>query len=260
MSGCSPTLAQPTEAMTPVRVAILAPIAWRTPPRHYGPWEPSRRCSPRDSSPAATTSRCSLRATHARRPGSARWSDGLVGGRHDRPQGGGVPAHLAGVRARRRVRPHPQRLRLPAAHLRRAGHHSSRHDDPRLLLGAHRPGLRQVRRPRPTSRSATPTGIPSLHYAATVHHGIDTDAFALHPDPATTSRSSAASTPTRGRGGHRDRCGPGMAAAIAGIVQDEVYFERAGRAPHRRRPGRYLGPVAPRTARRSSAARSPCST
>jgi hypothetical protein len=22
-----------------MRVAILAPIAWRTPPRHYGPWE-----------------------------------------------------------------------------------------------------------------------------------------------------------------------------------------------------------------------------
>jgi len=22
-----------------MRVAILAPVAWRTPPRHYGPWE-----------------------------------------------------------------------------------------------------------------------------------------------------------------------------------------------------------------------------
>ena len=22
-----------------VRVALLAPIAWRVPPRHYGPWE-----------------------------------------------------------------------------------------------------------------------------------------------------------------------------------------------------------------------------
>ncbi|HEY1010808.1 MAG TPA: glycosyltransferase family 4 protein, partial [Daejeonella sp.] len=22
-----------------MRVAILSPIAWRTPPRHYGPWE-----------------------------------------------------------------------------------------------------------------------------------------------------------------------------------------------------------------------------
>ena len=22
-----------------MKVAILAPVAWRTPPRHYGPWE-----------------------------------------------------------------------------------------------------------------------------------------------------------------------------------------------------------------------------
>ena len=25
--------------MTNLRLAILAPIAWRVPPRHYGPWE-----------------------------------------------------------------------------------------------------------------------------------------------------------------------------------------------------------------------------
>ena len=24
---------------SPLRVAVLAPIAWRVPPRHYGPWE-----------------------------------------------------------------------------------------------------------------------------------------------------------------------------------------------------------------------------
>ena len=22
-----------------MRVAVLSPVAWRTPPRHYGPWE-----------------------------------------------------------------------------------------------------------------------------------------------------------------------------------------------------------------------------
>jgi hypothetical protein len=25
--------------MTVMRIGMLAPIAWRTPPRHYGPWE-----------------------------------------------------------------------------------------------------------------------------------------------------------------------------------------------------------------------------
>ena len=29
----------PRRSAEPVRVAVLAPIAWRTPPRHYGPWE-----------------------------------------------------------------------------------------------------------------------------------------------------------------------------------------------------------------------------
>jgi hypothetical protein len=24
---------------TDLRIAMLAPISWRTPPRHYGPWE-----------------------------------------------------------------------------------------------------------------------------------------------------------------------------------------------------------------------------
>jgi hypothetical protein len=26
-------------AQAPLRVAMLGPIAWRTPPTHYGPWE-----------------------------------------------------------------------------------------------------------------------------------------------------------------------------------------------------------------------------
>ena len=28
-----------TPGAGPVKIAMLAPIAWRTPPRHYGPWE-----------------------------------------------------------------------------------------------------------------------------------------------------------------------------------------------------------------------------
>jgi len=32
-------MSKPAMAKEPLRVAMLAPIAWRTPPRHYGPWE-----------------------------------------------------------------------------------------------------------------------------------------------------------------------------------------------------------------------------
>ena len=28
-----------TRGAPPLRVAVLAPVSWRTPPRHYGPWE-----------------------------------------------------------------------------------------------------------------------------------------------------------------------------------------------------------------------------
>ena len=34
MSGASPTMPD-----RPIRVGMLAPISWRVPPRHYGPWE-----------------------------------------------------------------------------------------------------------------------------------------------------------------------------------------------------------------------------
>ena len=38
---------------------------------------------------------------------------------------------------------------------------------------------------------------PRLHYAATIHHGIDIEAFASTPRPASTCSSSGASIPTR---------------------------------------------------------------
>ena len=45
-------------------------------------------------------------------------------------------------------------------------------------------GLPALRRDAPpTSRSATPTGTRACDYLATIHHGIDTDAFSLHPSP-----------------------------------------------------------------------------
>src|SRR3972149_8112663 len=34
-----PLMPAPVPATKELRVAVLAPISWRTPPRHYGPWE-----------------------------------------------------------------------------------------------------------------------------------------------------------------------------------------------------------------------------
>ena len=73
---------------------------------------------------------------------------------------------------------------------------------------------------------------PRLHYAATIHHGIDTDAFAVHPSPGEHLLFFGRihpdkGTPTRSRS--RERTGRRL--DIAGIVQDEAYF-RAEVEPH----------------------------
>ena len=62
--------------------------------------------------------------------------------------------------------------------------HAGRHDDPRVLVAPDRPGLRALRRARPRYVAISDADRhPRLHYAATIHHGIDTDAFAVDPRP-----------------------------------------------------------------------------
>jgi glycosyltransferase involved in cell wall biosynthesis len=85
---------------------------------------------------------------------------------------------------------------------------------------------------------------PSLHYAATIHHGIDTDAFAVDPDPGEDllffgrihpDKGTAVAIEVAARAGRR--------LAIAGIIQDEDYF-RVEVEPHLDGDRvRYVGPV-----------------
>ena len=103
---------------------------------------------------------------------------------------------------------------------------------------------------------------PSLHYAATIHHGIDIDGFGIHPSPASTCCSSVGSTPTRAP--PRLSRSPVDAAAgsiIAGIIQDEQLLPRQV-APHvDGEQVRYLGAVdAADRERTCSAAPTPCCT
>jgi glycosyltransferase involved in cell wall biosynthesis len=85
---------------------------------------------------------------------------------------------------------------------------------------------------------------PRLHYAATIHHGIDVDAFGraehpgdhllffgrIHPDKGTAHAIEVAQL-------------AGRRLVIAGIVQDEEYF-RTEVAPHLDgKRARYVGPV-----------------
>ena len=85
---------------------------------------------------------------------------------------------------------------------------------------------------------------PRLHYAATIHHGIDVDAFALHPDPAEYLLFFGRIHPDKGTA-HAIEVArrSGRRLVIAGIIQDERYF-RDEIAPHIDDDRvRYVGPV-----------------
>ena len=85
---------------------------------------------------------------------------------------------------------------------------------------------------------------PRLHYAATIHHGIDVDAFALHRHPGEhllffgrihPDKGTAEAIEVARRAGRR--------LVIAGIIQDERYF-RDEVAPHIDGDRvRFVGPV-----------------
>jgi glycosyltransferase involved in cell wall biosynthesis len=85
---------------------------------------------------------------------------------------------------------------------------------------------------------------PNLHYAATIHHGIDFDGFANHPSPGEHLLFFGRIHPDKGTADAIEvarRCGRRL--DIAGIIQDENYF-REQVAPHiDGERVRYLGPV-----------------
>jgi glycosyltransferase involved in cell wall biosynthesis len=85
---------------------------------------------------------------------------------------------------------------------------------------------------------------PALRYAATIHHGIDTDAFGLHGSPGDhllffgrihPDKGTATAIEVARRAGRR--------LVIAGIIQDREYFDREI-APHLDgSQTSYIGPV-----------------
>ncbi|MDT7729986.1 MAG: hypothetical protein QOK45_239, partial [Mycobacterium sp.] len=85
---------------------------------------------------------------------------------------------------------------------------------------------------------------PNLHYAATIHHGIDIDAFAIHPSPGEHLLFFGRIHPDKGTAQAIEvarRCGRRL--DIAGIIQDEEYF-RDEVAPHvDGEQVRYLGAI-----------------
>lgn len=85
---------------------------------------------------------------------------------------------------------------------------------------------------------------PDLHYAATIHHGIDIDEFAVDPSPGEHLLFFGRIHPDKGTAHAIEvarRCGRRL--DIAGIIQDEQYFQHEV-APHvDGNHVRYLGAV-----------------
>jgi len=238
---------QPTSQPTsrPLRIAVLAPIAWRTPPRHYGPWELFASLLTEglvelghDVTLFATAD--SLTTARLRATAPTGWSEDSA----INPKVAEC-THIADVfeRAADFDIIHNGFDFLPLTY-------SGLVDTPVVttIHGFSSPAIVPVYE----RYDATTTYVAisdadrhtRLHYAATIHHGIDTGAFRvderpgedllffgrIHPDKGTAHAIEVAR-----RSGRR--------LVIAGIVQDERYF-REEVEPHLDGDRvRFIGPV-----------------
>ncbi len=228
-----------------LRVAVLSPIAWRTPPRHYGPWElfasilaEGLVAFGHDITLFATAD--SLTAAHLRSTAPTGWSED-----DDIDPKVAECIHIADVfeRAEEFDIIHNGFDFLPLTY-------SGLVDTP-VVTTIHGFSSEQIV-PVYERYDSTTTYVaisdsdrhPRLHYAETIHHGIDMDAFAEHPDPGDHLLFFGRIHPDKGTA---DSIAVARRAnrplTIAGIIQDEQYFADEI-APHIDGESvRFLGPV-----------------
>ncbi len=210
-----------------LRVAVLAPISWRVPPRHYGPWE--QFASLLTEGLVERGVDVTLFATGDSET-AGRLASVVPRGYSEDPDADPKVSeclHIAHVfeRADEFDLIHNSFDFLPLTY-------SELVDTPVLttIHGFSSPRILAVyQRYNATSSYVAISDSdrdPTLDYVATIHHGIDTDAFPLqatsgpyllffgriHPDKGTVEAIDVAA-----------RCG--IPLVIAGIVQDQQYFD-----------------------------------
>jgi glycosyltransferase involved in cell wall biosynthesis len=231
----------------PLRVALLAPISWRVPPRHYGPWE--QFVSLLAEGLVAHGVDVTLFAT-----GDSLTTGRLVSvvprGYSEDPDMDVKVAeclHISGVfdRAGEFDLIHNSFDFLPLTY---AGLVST----PMVTTvhGFSSPSILPVYR-KYSGRSAyvaisDADRHPDLEYVATVHHGVDTDTFALHPEPGGYLVFFGRIHPDKGTASAiAVAAQAGRDLVIAGVIHDQAYFEREV-APHiDGHRVRFVGPVGP---------------
>jgi glycosyltransferase involved in cell wall biosynthesis len=226
-------------------VAVLAPIAWRTPPRHYGPWEQfaslladglvaaGHEVTLFASADSITTARLSSAVAHG-------WSDDPT----IEPKVAEC-LHIAAVFERAEefdlIHNGFDFLPLTYSKLVRTPVLTTIHgfSSPRIV-----PVYERYDATTHYVAISDSDRHPRLHYAATIHHGIDTDAFATHPEPGDHLLFFGRIHPDKGtvqaievarRTGRR--------LVIAGIIQDERYFREQVEPHIDGEQVRYIGPV-----------------
>jgi glycosyltransferase involved in cell wall biosynthesis len=213
--------------LTALRVAVLAPISWRVPPRHYGPWEQFASLlteglvergvdvtlfATADSETAGRLASVVPRGYSEDSDADPKVSECL---------------HIAHVfeRAGEFDIIHNSFDFLPLTY-------SGLVETPVLttIHGFSSPRILAVYQRYNASSAFVAISDsdrdPSLDYLATIHHGIDTDAFALHPAPGRYLLFFGRIHPDKGTVEAIDvaaRCG--IPLVIAGIVQDQRYFD-----------------------------------
>jgi glycosyltransferase involved in cell wall biosynthesis len=231
----------------PLRVAVLAPISWRVPPRHYGPWE--LFASLLTEGLVARGVDVTLFAT-ADSVTSARLVAVAPTGYSEDPSLDAKvweSLHIAAVfdRASEFDLIHNSFDFLPLTYTNLVDTpvvttiHGFASDAtlPVYLEYADRVHYVAI---------SDADRHPALPYAATIHHGIDVESFdvgpggdvavffgRIHPDKGTTAAIEVAAR-------------AGLPLVIAGIIQDAEYFERSVEPHVDGDRVTYLGPVGPR--------------
>ncbi|HWC47083.1 MAG TPA: glycosyltransferase family 4 protein, partial [Casimicrobiaceae bacterium] len=233
----------------PLRVAMLAPISWRVPPRQYGPWE--QFASLLTEGLVARGVDVTLFAT-ADSVTSARLFGTAPTGYSEDP---GLHAkawealHISAVfeRADEFDVIHNSFDFLPLTY-------SGLVETP-VVTTIHGFSSEQI---IPVFEKYTARGHyvaisdadrdDRLDYAATIHHGIDLGAFALREEPGDYLLFFGRIHPDKGTAEAIDVAArAGMPLTIAGIVQDRDYFERLVEPRLDGVDVRYIGAVGPDT-------------
>ncbi len=224
---------------------MLAPIAWRTPPRHYGPWEQFASlladglvAAGHDVTLFATADSITAARLHATSSGG--WSDDPT------------------------IEPKVAECIHIASAFEQAADFDIIHNgfdflpltysglvDTPVVTTIH--GFSSERIVPAYERYDATTHYvaisdadrhPRLHYAATIHHGIRTADFDVSESPGDHLLYFGRIHPDKGTAHAIDVARrTGRRLDIAGIIQDEHYF-RTEVAPHLGDDVRYLGPVA----------------